>query len=117
MKNGYESWIGVDFDGTLAYHEIGDMSLGEPIEDMVDFVLDLIDDDNVVKIMTARVGGNSEEENQEQERLIRAWCKQHLGFELEVTCKKDPGMIALYDDRAYHVVSNTGVIPLVHERD
>lgn len=117
MKNGYESWIGIDFDGTLAYHESGDMSLGEPIEDMVDFVLNLIDDDNVVKIMTARVGRNSEEENLEQERLIRAWCIQHLGFELEVTCKKDPGMIALYDDRAYHVVSNTGVIPLIHEQD
>lgn len=117
MKNGYESWIGIDFDGTLAHHESGDMSLGEPIDDMVNFLLELIDDDENVKIMTARVGGDSEEGNAEQERLIRAWCAQHLGFELEVTCKKDPGMIALYDDRAYHVVTNTGFIPLSHERE
>jgi len=117
MKNGYESWIGIDFDGTLAHHESGDMSLGEPIYDMVNFVLELIDDDETVKIMTARVGSDSEEENAEQERLIRAWCLEHLGFTLDVTCKKDPGMVALYDDRAYHVVKNTGVIPLMHEQD
>ncbi len=115
MKNGYETWIGIDFDGTLAHHISGDMSLGEPIDKMVQFVLQLINDDNNVKIMTARVGSNSEEENNKQEDLIRAWCKKYLGFELEVTCKKDPGMIALYDDRAYHVISNTGFIPLTHE--
>jgi hypothetical protein len=55
MKNGYVPWIGIDFDGTLAYHESGDMSLGEPIDDMVEFILELMDDDNVVKIMTALV--------------------------------------------------------------
>ncbi len=117
MKNGYPAWIGIDFDGTLAYHEPGDQGLGEPIDEMVEFVLELIDDDNTVRIMTARVGSDSDEENAEQERLIRAWCLKHLGFTLDVTCKKDPGMIALYDDRAYHVVTNTGFIPLSHEQD
>lgn len=39
---------------------------------------------------------------------IKEWCKQHIGFELEVTNVKDFGMIQLWDDRAVRVVANTG---------
>ena len=34
------------------------------------------------------------------EKIIKRWCKQHIGRELEVTNVKDFGMIELWDDRA-----------------
>lgn len=40
--------------------------------------------------------------------MIKAWCLEHLGQELEVTCSKDYGMILLYDDRAVQIIPNTG---------
>lgn len=39
---------------------------------------------------------------------IQAWCQEHLGRELPLTCIKDYGMITLYDDRAIQVRKNTG---------
>ncbi|HEV7522984.1 MAG TPA: hypothetical protein VGP89_17920 [Candidatus Angelobacter sp.] len=40
--------------------------------------------------------------------LITAWCMEHVGQALVVTCTKDYGMIELWDDRAIRVVANTG---------
>ena len=44
------------------------------------------------------------------EKIIKRWCKQHIGRELEVTNVKDFGMIELWDDRAIQVKKNTGRI-------
>lgn len=46
---------------------------------------------------------------------IKEWCKEHFGRELEVTCEKDFRMLALYDDRAFHVVFNKGTVCCGHE--
>ena len=39
---------------------------------------------------------------------IRKWCRKYVGCELPVTCKKDFGMIELWDDRCIQVIPNTG---------
>jgi hypothetical protein len=114
-------WIGVDLDGTLAeYHGWkGADNIGAPVPAMVDRVKKWLADGVTVKIFTARVcvtGGYSEVSKMqasldfanEQTAFIKAWCKEHIGQELEVTCVKDFAMIELWDDRAVGVLMNTG---------
>lgn len=110
--NPRKGWIGIDLDGTLAYYTSGDgvAGIGAPIEKMVNFVKHLIDEDQEVRIMTARVGSENEDANEAQRKMITLWTERILGKALPVTCKKDPGMIVLYDDRAIQVISNTGEI-------
>jgi hypothetical protein len=56
-----------------------------------------------VKIMTARAG------DPVGVAATQAWLKTHGLPELEVTDKKDFGMIELWDDRAIQVVQNRGI--------
>jgi len=109
LKKG---WVGVDLDGTLAYYNSGDGvdKIGPPIEKMVSFVKRMLDEGVEVRIMTARVGSENEAANEVQREMITRWTANILGQALTVTCKKDPGMIVLYDDRAIQVVSNMGEI-------
>lgn len=110
-------WIAVDFDRTLAeYHDWSD-ELGAPIAPMVERVKNWLAEGKTVKIFTARVGcsgitthaGTDDEEwCDNQRRLIRAWCLEHIGQELEVTATKDLAMIELWDDLAVRVEANTG---------
>jgi len=116
-KSGYYA---IDLDGTLAKHESGDGvgSIGEPVPEMVNFVKGLLADGREVRIFTARVWVPRDErwsvelanECGRQRLMIMDWCEKHLGKRLQVTCEKDYSMIALYDDRAFHVIRNTGVI-------
>jgi hypothetical protein len=104
---GAHGWIGYDLDGTLAitgnvpYHAIG-----APIPLMVARAREDIAAGKDVRIMTARASAPVPGEI----RAIEAWCLQHLGRVLPVTCSKDYGMVRLYDDRAVAVEPNTGVI-------
>ncbi len=101
-----KEWIGVDFDATLAeYYGWNDGKLGEPIPKMIDYVKELLDDGETVKIFTARVDNNPEAEHQ-----IKLWCAENGLPELEVTNKKDMWMKMLLDDRAKQVKANTGKI-------
>ena len=102
------SWIGVDLDGTLAHYEgFGDgKSIGEPIPLMLDRVKSWLAENKKVKIFTARVAYR----NDEQKKMIKEWCIEHIGQELDVTCFKDFGMTELWDDRAIQVEKNTGKI-------
>ena len=106
-------WFGVDLDGTLAKHEPGTGvdHVGEPIPLMLERVREWLADGRVVKIVTARVARRSWDrtESEHQRALIKAWCREHLGQELEVTCEKDYGMLELWDDRAVGVLLNEGV--------
>jgi hypothetical protein len=115
-------WIGVDLDATLAeYHGWkGAGHIGAPVPAMVERVKKWLADGVKVKVFTARVcvtGGYSEVSKQqanidfadEQTRLIKAWCLEHIGQELEVTCVKDFACIEIWDDRAVQVVPNKGV--------
>ena len=99
------SWIGVDLDGTLAeYTEFkGCESIGKPILKMVEYVKDLINKGENVKIFTARIDGHPEVVT-----CIQQWL-QDVGLPiLPVTNIKDPGMKLLIDDRARQVIQNTG---------
>lgn len=115
-------WIGVDFDGTLAYYEtwVGWNVFGNPIPKMVERVRRWLDHDVEVRILTARVGVEPTDEcrcritkmiftNQMMADAIQDWTEKHLGARLTVTCVKDAGMIELWDDRAVQVVANTGL--------
>ena len=115
-------WIAVDFDGTLATYGtwLGADHMGEPIGPMVDRVKRWLAEGREVRIFTARVGtsgrpngaGQSDDEAfAAQQRLqIQAWCRQHIGRELQVTATKDFGMVELWDDRAVQVRMNTGEV-------
>lgn len=103
-KLAIERWEGVDFDGTLAHYNgfKGKAVLGEPIPRMVKQVKEMLQSGLKVKIFTARASAP------ESVTAIKAWCKQHLGQELEVTNVKDYGCIRIWDDRAVGIIENTG---------
>lgn len=99
-----QGWIGVDLDGTLAYYDIwrGLDHIGKPIPEMLFNVKNWLAQGKCVKIFTARASVP------ECIPIIEEWCLIHIGKKLEVTNVKDFSMIALYDDRAYRIVENTG---------
>ena len=105
------TWIGFDLDGTLASFESwqGPEHIGAPIQPIVDIAKQYLSCGVTVKILTARVCSQaSEEERELATNAIKAWCKEHLGQELEVTSEKDFYMTECYDDRAIQVEYNTG---------
>lgn len=100
-ENGY---IGVDLDGTLAHYDTwrGIAHIGEPIPSMLIRVMKWLADGVEVRIITARAG------DPDAIPFVQAWCLEHIGVVLPVSNAKTYGMIALYDDRAVQVVTNTG---------
>jgi len=110
MTEHKKGWIGVDLDGTLAELQTGEFQpdvIGKPIEKMVHRVKKWINENQEVRIFTARVALSSPDWRN-QETLIRAWCMKHLGCSLVVTAEKDYRMLELWDDRAVQVVPNEG---------
>lgn len=116
-------WIGVDLDATLAeYHGFVSVDhIGEPIVPMLNRVKHWLATGRRVKIFTARVDGgqialaDGNEAGRQfvdveaVKRPIEAWCLKHLGQVLEITNRKDYGMIQLWDDRCIQVEANTGI--------
>lgn len=103
-----EGWIGVDLDGTLAHHEPGNFKagiIGAPIPKMVARVQQWLARGKEVRVFTARAHLSTPATG----LTIRAWCREHIGQELMVTCVKDFNMVELWDDRAVQVVTNTGM--------
>jgi len=100
-------WIGVDLDGTLAqYHRWhGIEHVGAPVPAMVTRVRRWLAEGQEVRIMTARVSGD---DRAAAVPPIQAWCLEHLGQALPVTCRKDFGMLELWDDRCVQIEPNTG---------
>ena len=106
-----KAWVGVDLDGTLAeyYFWKGPGHIGDPIPAMVEHVRGLIDSGHEVKIFTARVSrGNPG--YVEAQKAIFHWTKEVFGRPLDATAEKDMNCIAIYDDRAFRVETNTGRI-------
>ena len=112
-------WVGVDLDGTLAiYNGWNDGKIGKPIQVMVDKVKKWLKDGIDVRIITARVARtgvrneylqiDDDKFADEQEILIKKWCKEYLGQELPVTATKDFAMVEMYDDRCKQVIPNDG---------
>ncbi len=120
MKTG--PWIGFDLDGTLCqYGEWkGPHHIGEPIKPMVDLAKAFMRSGMRVKIFTARVGPSGtnyadgtpiDQEYAKKARVaIEAWCVEHLGEAIEITCEKDFQMVFYFDDRAISVEENTGIV-------
>lgn len=110
----HKGWIGVDLDGTLAHYDgwKGIQHIGEPVPAMLARVKAWLATGQEVRIFTARVGPQREDVPDQLEiieGLIHEWCVKHIGFALPVTCMKDFGMIALYDDRCEQVIPNQGI--------
>ncbi len=105
-------WYGCDLDGTLAkYYGWDDGEIGEPIPAMVERIKKHLEDGDEVRIVTARVAPPVEHTEEMRRRAeISEWCKEHLGRSLPITCRKDYGMVLLYDDRAVQVMTNTGIV-------
>jgi hypothetical protein len=99
-----KSWIGVDLDGTLAYHNKfrGIDHIGKPIPIMLYRVRKWIEKGYRVKIVTARAS------DPEAIPAVELWLKKHGLEGLEVTNEKDYDMVELWDDRAVRVMCNTG---------
>ena len=97
-------WIGVDLDGTLAVYAgwKGPEHIGEPVPAMLARVHGWLAEGKKVKLFTARAGDPS------QHPHLRAWLDSHQLHALEITDRKDYGMVELWDDRCVQVVPNTG---------
>lgn len=102
-------WIAVDLDGTMAEydHWRGPEHIGKPIPLMIDRVKRWLAEGQEVRIFTARVSG-SPAEVAEAYPHIASWSLEQFGEVLEITCKKDYGMIQHWDDRCVQVIPNTG---------
>lgn len=99
-------WVGVDLDGTLAFHDSENwdpMKVGQPIPNMMAQVKRLIAKGIRVKIFTARAA------HPELIPPIQEWLEKNGLGKLEVTNVKDFKMIQLYDDRAVQIIENTGL--------
>lgn len=108
--SGVNGWYGVDLDGTLAHYDCwrGASHIGEPIPLMLERVKAWLADGRDVRIFTARVSCEGEE-LLAVTVAIDAWCEQHIGQRLPITCRKDYQMVQLWDDRCVQVVPNTGL--------
>lgn len=102
--------IAVDLDGTLAVYDgwQGVAHIGDPVPFMVERVKKWIEDGVDVEIFTARVSSNSNEEANEAEHYIQKWLKANGLPNLEVTAIKKKKFKEFWDDRAVHIIPNTG---------
>lgn len=104
MSKGH---IAFDLDATLAQYSPGDFpNIGKPIPEMISRVQDLLERGWEVRIFTARMS----EQADTQLPLIEAWCLEHIGVKLPVTCVKHYDLAYFYDDRARQVEPNTGKV-------
>jgi len=112
MIDPSKGWIGVDLDGTLAYHVEGQglNAIGDPIPAMMRRVWGWLDAGYEVRILTARA--NAAQWGCEgavlQIATVQDWLERHGLPRLVVTCEKDCRMYQLWDDRAVTVEKNTG---------
>lgn len=116
-----EPWIGVDLDGTLAQYHGWDgktgSKIGDPVLAMLARVRRWLAVGKRVKIFTARVSHPDKDAACHQIQAVQAWCVEHLGQSLEVTCTKDMAMTELWDDRAVRVSFNEGEVEWYVEQD
>ena len=107
-RTNKSKYIAVDLDGTLATYTkfISPTHIGEPIPKMVEIVKKHLSEGYTVKIFTARLSVPSQAVA--AKKAIQDWCVEHIGVMLDVTCIKHTNFVKFYDDRAVHVVKNTG---------
>lgn len=108
-------WYGFDLDGTLANDSnLGTFSpyiIGPPVKAIVDLIKQHLAEGKTCKIFTARVHLHDPVKKQAMIDRIQDYLEKQCGLpRLEVTNIKTTSLRALYDDRAFHVIRNTGVI-------
>lgn len=106
----YQVHIALDFDGTLAHYDSWSKQqnvVGKPIEPMVRKVKEWLAKGYKVSIFTARVSQPDAAKNTE---LIQQFLKENGLPELPITCMKMFYFTHFFDDKAYHVGKNTGII-------
>jgi hypothetical protein len=103
-ESEHEHWHGFDLDGTLAKDDgwKGKDYIGAPIEKTRERIQKLLSEGKKVKLFTARAA------DPKAIPPIQQWMKNNNIPLLEITNKKDPGMVSLEDDRAIQVRKNTG---------
>jgi FMN phosphatase YigB (HAD superfamily) len=109
-------WVGFDLDGTLAHYDewVDHVSIGEPVPRMVSLLKKYLARGMEVRIFTARgtEWRPSDPRFKETMNAIEIWCEHHIGQKLPITSAKDLNCVALYDDHAYGVITNTGIVRL-----
>ena len=103
--------IALDLDKTLATHESvwGIHKIGEPIQPMVEKAKEWLRKGYEITIFTARMS-HTGEELEKQIKLITDFLKNAGLPNLHKTAIKSKHFTHFVDDRAYHVVRNTGII-------
>jgi hypothetical protein len=98
--------VAVDLDGTLAKYSGNYVKgeIGAPVKPMVLRVKSWIKQGKRVKIFTSRAHDKTEIPR------IQDWLEENGLPRLDVTNIKLPEFSEFYDDRAYHVVPNTGKV-------
>lgn len=119
-------WIGFDLDGTLVAHGSNDDVInhrinGEPIAEIVQLIHKHKAEGLEIKIFTARVslGCGYDMSNAPINRIvfakqareaIQAYCLIYFGEIFDITCEKDFNCVRIYDDRARHILCDTGKV-------
>lgn len=102
----------VDLDGTLAIDDDithSDTRVGPPVPAMLAQVKAWLDQGIEVWIFTARLS-DSDRPKDEIRTMIQDWCEQQGLPRLKVTNRKSGRIKAYFDDRAYHVLHNAGIV-------
>jgi hypothetical protein len=102
-----EEWWGFDVDSTLAeYHGVFNLlEIGPPVPAMKEHLLIMVNEGKYeVKIFTARASFPGQKE------VIEHWLEDNGMPKLDITDRKDFRMAGCFDDRAWHVIPNTGVV-------
>lgn len=137
-------WVAVDLHGTLCCHDkevakTDKHHVGVPILAMVERVKSWLAAGIEVRIFTAKifplwkvepgvpyleyiVSGHDQVARLRNEAIpaaerILAWCKEHLGEELVITCVKDRDCREIWDDKAVPVEKDTGRLLYNGERE
>ena len=112
-------WWGCDLDATLAEYDKfkGPGHIGAPIMRTVRRVRYWLRQGRDVRVFTARVHlphyldanfGKAYKNSVAAVHAIDAFCDEHFGRRLPITCEKDYHMVSLLDDRVEQVIPNTG---------
>jgi len=96
-KREWDTYIGVDLDGTLAEEitPFDPLKIGRPIPAMVEKVRKALADGVCIKVFTARLADKGLKEQIQE--IIREWTKAAIGTPLESTNEKTPGMVEVWD--------------------
>lgn len=112
-KKHKEEHYAVDFDGVLAHYsswEEQGNQVGKPIQPMIKKVKSWLRKGIKVSIFTARLTHGAIE-SEKQILLIQNFLRENdLPDNLQITPLKMSYFTHFVDDRAYHVIPNTGII-------